>query len=171
MGVARPTARARLAKLRGEGMIFLLSSLGPGRPLLYHRDSYQGYWVRAIIERIRAINPDARFFWWKTGRVRRIGLVARFDGTSIGFQISENNPNKRVWWPLFIAYRRGLIQRGFYLHNEDRAFRIRRHIFGLPLHLFCDQVGAWIGPQGPTQEALDSMRLNNTLRALSLFSG
>jgi DNA-binding transcriptional ArsR family regulator len=161
MGVTRPTARVRIRKLENEGLIILLPFHGKGRQLLYLRDSFQGYWVHRIMRRIREIIPDASFSWWKTGRVRQIDMLACFDGKCIGLQISENEQQNRGWWPLLIAHQRGLIQRGYLLHIQARAFTIRRNVFGLPLHFFCDEMEDWIQRRPSAQDVIAAVRVNN----------
>jgi Winged helix-turn-helix DNA-binding len=163
MEVTRPTARARLRKLESEGMIILLPCLGRGRPLIYLRHSFAGYWVHTIIRQILEISPEATFSWWKTGRVRQIDLIARFEGRCFGIQISANDQRNSAWWPLLIARRRGLIQRGYFLHAQTRAFTIRRDLFGLPLSGFAENLDAWI------RCPFEALRQNN-VRAFRAFS-
>ena len=144
MKVTRPTARARIRKLEREDLILLLPGLNGGRPLLYVKGTFAGAWVSRVIERIRESRPDASFFWWRTGRVRRISLISQVGGRRIGFQFSEDIIQNRTWWPLVIARHRGIIQRGYLLHAGTRAFSIRRDIYGLPLYLFTDRAEDWM---------------------------
>jgi len=144
MEVTRPTARARIRKLEREDLILLLPGLNGGRPLMHVKGTFAGRWASRVMEGIRERHPDASFFWWKTGRVRRIGLISQIGGRRVGFQFSEDVVQNKTWWPLVLARQRGVIQRGYLLHTQPRAFSIRKDIYGLPLYLFVDRPEDWM---------------------------
>ena len=92
LGVSRPTASARLLELERDGIVRLLPFMGAGgKSLLYLRhvygsgpESYRGYCTDAVTERIQELFPESSFFWWKTGYVRRIDLLAVIGERRIG---------------------------------------------------------------------------------------
>ncbi len=156
--VSRTTAAAFVQELEQEGLIRLLPFLGSGRmPMLYlrhaygpGRESFRGFCIDAIIPEIIDWAPTTRFFWWKTGNVRQIDLIADTGDDRIGFCFSESRlPWNKHWWPLQIGCRFELISRGYFLYRGDRAF-IKPRIDGLPLNAFLDETEAWL--KGTMQE-------------------
>jgi hypothetical protein len=164
LGVSRPTARARVEELEREGLVRLIPFFGNGRILLYLNESSQGFWIDAIIKGMRQIGPDSRFFWWRTGRVRQIDLLAATGGRRIGFCISESGfLQNRGWWPLQIGDQSGLIHHGYFLYPGDRAFKIRQGVSGLPLGAFVSEMEDWILHRHTDRAVLEAMSRINRL--------
>jgi hypothetical protein len=62
------------------------------------------------------IDPAARFFWWKTGGIRRIDLLAIVQELRIGFSFCPSQLTRRKdRQPLAIGSDQGIIRRGFLL--------------------------------------------------------
>ena len=167
LGVSRRTGRSRLRALERDGRLRLLPFYGGGgRSLLYLPQSFTGACVDAVITRMLEILPESRFFWWKTGRTRRIDLLAVTGREQIGFRFcSEPMVRNGDWWPLRIAYRRGLIQRGFLLYTGTQSFVVAAVVQGLPLGAFFKELESWILIRRSKEEAREAQtRLNAALR-------
>ena len=123
-------------------MVFTLPFFGEvKRPLVYLRDCR----IEVIAARIQSFLPEARFFWWKTGRIRQIDLIVVTPAERIGICFSAvPSPPARAWRPLDIAYRRGVINRGFLLHAGDQRFVVARVVRGLAFSTFLHEAAAWI---------------------------
>jgi hypothetical protein len=173
LGVCRRSCVAVLRTLERQGRLSLLPFHGSGgKSLLYMRESFRGLCVAAIIKRMREIAPESRFSWWKTGRVRRIDLVAATAREQIGFEFTTAPVvNNRDWWPLRIAYRRGLIDRGFVLYPGDRAFVVGAVALGLPLDAFFDEMDAWILVRRTVKESRDALDRINESRCRACSPG
>ena len=142
-----------MGKMEHLGLVRRLPFHGGGRrPLLYIRPgcvqsppSFRGTLVDAVIRGLLPMLVDPEFSWWKTGRIRQIDLLAEGRLESVGFCFSSNlNTLNRDWWPLRLALRRGLIQRGFLLHPGERAFFASAKVFALPAAEFVADLRAWI---------------------------
>jgi hypothetical protein len=146
LGVTRQTVSAHLRSLERDGRVLLLRHYQGGRRfLLYLPASPIGACACAVASRMRQTWPEAGFFWWMTGRVRRIDLLAVAGEARIGFQFcAETLVRNQDWWPLRIAHRRGIITRGFLLYPGDRAFMVARAIQALPYRVFFSGMEAWL---------------------------
>jgi hypothetical protein len=170
LGVSRPTALSRIFELQRYGLLRLLPcSDGHRRPLLFLYDclgadpaSFRGFCLELVSRILSDLDPGAKFFWWKTGRVRRIDLLAIAGGKRIGFCFSTSQLcPRREWYSLSIGCKQGVIQHGFLLHCGHRAFRLGRAILALPLNDFAKEPRAWIMAQQTSRQASEAMRRIN----------
>ena len=170
IGMSRPSAVSRVLALQSCGRLCLLPRLGENaRPLLYLFDgcnagpaSFRTFGLEAVSRALYGIDPDFQYYWWKTGRIRRIDLLAMGGDKKLGFCFfsSELCP-RRQWLPLVIGRERGLIQRGFLLHGGNRAFGLSRSIQALPLREFIREPAEWVcGRQKSRQASEAMMRIN-----------
>ncbi len=129
-------------------MVRLLPHYGERRkPKLYLRPplGFRGACVEAVIRSMERLGIELQFFWWKTGRVREIELLAVLPAERIGFRfVAKRLVRPRDWWPLRIAHRRGVIHRGFLLHEDDQAFVTARVVQALPVEMFLKEFERWI---------------------------
>ena len=161
LGVSRHTIASWLKLLESAGQALLLPHLGGGgKPLLWLRSaSFRGSRIQTVIARVAPILPEARFCWWRTGRVRRIDLVVETPTERVGFAFCAlAEPFNREIWPLRIAHRRGVIQRGFLLHDGRRAFLGFAVLNGLPWTRFLEDLRFWIEYR-PTREVEFAVRM------------
>jgi len=178
IGVSRPTALSRVLALQRHGLLRLLPHFGGhSRPLIFLRNSYgvdsssfRALCVEAVGTTLQLIDAEAQFFWWKTGRVRRIDLLATMQELRIGFCFSAPPLYRRKdWKPLLIGYDRGLIHRGFLLHGGSRAFGLGTALQALPLRKFLEEPREWIFDRLTSRRASEAMRLiNESAAALRL---
>jgi hypothetical protein len=90
-------------------------------------------WLELLIARLSKISPGCRYFWWGTGRVRRIELLADLGEERAGFCLCLRRvPQPRNWLALQRAWQRGLIQRGFVMYNGRHAFNVNRVVQVMP---------------------------------------
>jgi hypothetical protein len=145
LGVSRPTARACVRRLEKEGRIRLLPSFGSGhRPLLRlvgryddRLESFRSFCTDAVISRLREVDSGCRFYYWKTGRTRQIDLLAVIARKRIGFCFSTARIcQNRHWWPLRLAWRRGVIHLGYLLNTGCWPCRIGREMYERPIGAF-----------------------------------
>ncbi len=146
--VSRPTALARVRVLERLGFVRLLPFLARGgRRMLYLRDGFdfRAFAIDAIASKLSRLAPESRLCWWKTGRVRQIDLVVETDQQRIGFCFAASSFRyNRYWLPLRRALRRGVIQRGFSLHNGEWAYFAGPEIYSLPLSAFLKDAEYWV---------------------------
>jgi hypothetical protein len=152
------------------GLIRLLPFYGKSRkPCLLVRSEYSepkmGFGTEQLIERLQAFLPDCRFFWWKTGRVRVLHLVAELPTERIGFCFSTSPvPRHRDWLPLAIALEQGVIHRGFLLHADDGASYRGFSIALLPLRSFLQEPEEWILHRRTWRDGRDALQRINRER-------
>jgi hypothetical protein len=160
LGVSRTTVVSWVRAFDATGLIRLLPFYGGGkRPLLSRQDA------EPVIRRIRQIVPGCRFFWWKTGRVRTIELIADLGNTRIGFCFDDTAFSKRRrWLPLEIAARRGVISRGYLIDTGTRAYFAAAHVHVLPRDVFMRDAEEWILRCATGREALEAMMRVNSER-------
>ncbi len=161
LGVSRPTALAWIRSLERQGYVRLLPFLGRGgKRMLYLRDGFD--FRASCVEAIARLFPKSRLSWWKTGRVRRIDLVVDADGERVGFCIAASPLRyNRYWLPLRRALQRGLIQRGFSLHNGEWGFFVSPAIYSLPLSAFLKDAKYWVLSRFTEWEARRAIGLIN----------
>ncbi len=175
-GFSQTTAMAWVKDLAHQGFVRLIPSFeAVRRPLLFLPESFLGSCVEAVITTLTDVAPGSRFFWWKTGRVRQIPVLAETGQRRLGFCFCAFRvPQKRDWWPLRLACQRGLIQRGYLLHTGSRAFAVNPSIFGLPFAAFLSEPEDWINHRTTIKEASAVLaRINRSASAIpsSLSSG
>ncbi len=163
LGVSRPTASARVRELQRNGIVRLLPFMGAGgKSLLYLRhvygsgpESYRSYCTEAVIEKIQELFPESSFFWWKTGYVRRIDLLAVIGDRRIGFCFSDTiSPLNRDWWPFRACFAQGLIHRAFLLYRGNRAFYLGPMASAVPARAFLSEAEDWILSRCTRREVL-----------------
>ncbi len=168
LGVSRTTAAALIYSLQGRGLARLVPFLdGTRKPLLYlarapsaDAPSFKGFCTEALA---RAF-PDARLSWWKTGRVRQVDLVVGIGELRIGFCFHPTPAiQNRHWYPLSIAWHRGVIGRCFLLYRGDRASLVKRCVEVLPLGEFLRDPRAWVFEWGTPREAREARQRINEL--------
>ena len=144
--VSRPTMTACLDVLEREGLIRLIPFYGGHRrPILYLPSWFPGLWLEAIIARLVEINPGCQFFWWKTGRVRQIDLLAIVGKEKVGFCVSSHTLQRRKQWlPLRTAFQSYVIDRGFLLYPRGHPFSASHAVRAMPIHVFMQDVEYWI---------------------------
>ena len=145
LGISRPTASARIKRLEQEGLIRLLPFFGSGhKPLLRlvgwyddRPESFRSFCTDAVVAGLRGIDPECRFYYWKTGRIRQIDLLAVIAQKRIGFCVSSARCSQnRHWWPLRLAWRRGIIDLGYLLNPGHWSRRIGREMYERPIGTF-----------------------------------
>jgi hypothetical protein len=142
------------------GLIRLLPFYGAKRrPFLSREDA------EPFIRRILQIAPGCRFYWWKTGRVRTIELIADTGRARIGFCFDDTAlSRRRKWLPLEIAARRGVISQGYLIDTGTRAYCAEAHVRVLPRDVFLRDAEEWLLGCTTGREALDAMmRVNSEL--------
>jgi len=146
VGVSRPTVVKYVNALERVGLVRLLPFYeGKKRPLLVLASSSRGGWTESIIRRLKEIVPESRFFWWKSGRIRLVDLVADLGTERIGFCfVASPLPGRRDWLPLDIASRRGAINRGFMIHTGSWAAVAARVVQIVPFNSFMAEFEDWI---------------------------
>jgi len=98
-----------------------------------------------LIEGIQRILPSSGLTSWRCGCARRVPVIADLGVERIGFCICESLfPRRKDWLPLLVAGRRGIIQRGFFLHTEEGASIKTSTIVALPLDSLLSAPAAWI---------------------------
>jgi hypothetical protein len=178
--VSRPTIAARLDTLQSLGLLRLLPFLGNGgKPLLYLRiatggglAAFQGFCVDAVISSIQELEPGSRFYWWKTGRVRQIDLVATVGEHNTGFCFSPSClPRAGDWRLLRIGLQRGLIHHGYFLYEGAHAFVVAGKLQALPLRPFLEELHAWLTERLEPSVAQEARwRINAGASASSWFA-
>jgi hypothetical protein len=169
--VSRPTAVSRVMQLQQMGLVRLLPFFGGHRrPLFFVCDSYgagpasfRAFCLEAVTRALLTIDPQFQFFWWMTGRTRRMDLLAVCGERRIGFCFSTTPclPRKD-WLPLSIGRERKLIERGFVLYRGNRAFWSGRAIQTLPIEEFLREPREWTFGRRTAHEASPAMcRINN----------
>jgi DNA-binding transcriptional ArsR family regulator len=162
--VTRQTVAGWLRALEREGLVHTLPRYGGhGRPLLYLTDSSYGFCLHAIVCRLSRILPECRFWWWKTGKVRKVDLLALSGELRLGFCLClQALPRRKDWLPLLIACRRGLIERGFLLHEGNHAFVAAKGVQGLPTRAFLLEIDKWTLCRGDAATAREARcRINS----------
>jgi hypothetical protein len=155
LGVSRPTVVSYLRTLEREGRVTLLPFYGGSRrPLLSTGEA------ELTMRRIRRLFPEARFSWWKTGRVRRVELIADIGTERIGFCFSPFL-RPRDWLPLIRAERQGVISRGYLLHLWDRALSVSSTVQALLRDVFLRDLESWIVCRKAAKDARREMRRIN----------
>jgi hypothetical protein len=172
LGVSRPTVVAYMDALARVKLVRLLPfHEEKRRPVLYLCSSSSGACIESIVDNLSRAVPKSSFYWWKTGRVRQIDLVADLGTERIGFNFLETPmTRRRDWLPLEIAFKRGVIQRGFLLYAGTRAFVVGRIVQALPLHSFIRDPGTWILRRRTLGDAED-LRLRINLESLARAAG
>jgi hypothetical protein len=163
----------RVKALEREGLIRLVPSFDTSkRPLLYLPESFLGSCVEAVTARILEVAPESRFSWWKTGRVRKIDLLADIRPKRIGFCFCESwIPQNRNLLPLRIAQKLGVIHKGYLLHCGNRAFAAGPAVIGLPLTAFLSETRDWIlRPTTRRETGMVLARINRSASAASCKS-
>ncbi len=123
LALSRTTAAAWIQAYNRAGLVHMVPPLGPtGRPLLLvsprFRDEADSFAEAEVLEAVRRLIPESRFYCWRTGRVRRIPLIADTGTGRTGFCFSDTpGPQRWQWLPLLIALRRRLIDRAFLLND------------------------------------------------------
>jgi hypothetical protein len=162
LGVSRQTAVSRVRALERKGLVHLLPFYrGSRRPLFYLRDrfgtgldSFRAFCIESIINCLQQIIPGSEYYWWKTGRVRQVDLLALVGEQQIGFCFSASQVcRNKDWRPLQIGYCRGLIHRGYLLSRGKRAFVIGEAVHALPLGAFLEEAEEWILRRRTVREA------------------
>jgi hypothetical protein len=165
IGASRTAAAAWIRRLERDGRVLLIPHLGGRhRPLLYTLWSARGKVVAEIVTRVRAVLPETTFAWWMTGRVRRIDLMASTATERIGIcLVAGHLVAHRHYWPLRIAHRRYVIDRGFVLSGAPHAFVAARVVLGLPLRAFLGELEDWILCRRSPEEARPALhRINSS---------
>jgi hypothetical protein len=150
LALSRTTAMAWVRAYEKAGLLRLLPFYGePRRPLLLLQPGYgeaRADFGRAeLINVLKRLQPDCRFFWWKARSVRAVHLIADLSKERIGFSISAAPvPRRSDWLPLAIALEREVIVRGFLLHAAEGAFFKEMAIIALPLSSFLQEPQEWI---------------------------
>ena len=159
LDVSRPTVVSYVRSMQKEGLARLLPFYGGGRrPLLVLSRRTPGLWMESIAGKVSQAVPQSRFFWWKTGRCRQVDFIAEMSGERIGFCFLESGMARRKYWiALEKAARRGVINRGFLLSREDRAFMAARIIVGLPIDSFMRELENWIFCWRSPKEIIDAV--------------
>jgi hypothetical protein len=137
---------ACLQALERKGLVRLLPFYGGHRrPMLYAPSYFPGLCIEAIMARLSRIRAGCKFFWWKTGRVRQIDLLAKAGEERIGFCVSSHPlPRRKDWLPLKMAYQSYVIDRGFLLYPGNHPFVAARAVLALPIHVFLKNIDEWI---------------------------
>jgi hypothetical protein len=168
--LSRTTAMSWIRAYEKAGLLRLLPFYGARRrPLLLVNPDYseikRSFGPEELIERLQAFLADCRFFWWKTGRVRALHLVAELPTERIGFCFSTSPmPRHRDWLPLAIALKQGVIHRGFLLHSDTGASCRGRSIVLLPLRSFLQEPEAWILERRTWRDGRDALQRINRER-------
>jgi hypothetical protein len=135
LSVSRPTIISWLRSPEGQGAVRLLPFLGGGaRPVLYSRawygggpESFRGFCIELLAPRLEPLVPQCRFFYWKTGQVRQIGLAADTGEEPIGLCFCKSAvPRPRDWRPLAIGLQCGYIHRAFLAEVCEWIFTRRK---------------------------------------------
>jgi hypothetical protein len=126
---------AWLHALERDGLVRLLPFYGGGRrPMLYVSNLFPGLWLEIVMAHLSRRCPAYRYFWWKTGRVRRIDLLAVGGEERIGVRVCGGHcPQTRDFIPLDRACEKRLIDRGCVLYSGRQAFRVSPVLQVLPL--------------------------------------
>jgi hypothetical protein len=136
-GVSRPTVVTWLNELEREGKVRLLPFYGGGRrQMLYLADLFPGFWLEIIMANLTRRCSAYRYFWWKTGRVRRVDLLAVGGEERIGVCVCPRAVTQpRDVIPLDRALEHRIIDRGCLLHYGRSAFNISTRRGGVLLAL------------------------------------
>ena len=164
LGVSRPTVVKYVNALERAGLVRLLPFYeGRKRPLLVLASSSHGLWTESIVGSLKLIAPESRFFWWKTGRIRLIDLIVDLGTERIGFRlVASPLPGRRDWFPLDIASRRGVINRGFMLHAGRWAAVAARAVQIIPFDSFMPEIEDWIFHRKTVKDGRDARaRINS----------
>ena len=159
-----------------EGLAWLLPFFETARrPLLCLRPgtTVRTFWTDVVMMRVQAVLPEARFYWWMTGRVRRIDLLVDTGMERIGFVFPRSDylPN-RVWRPLRLAYQQGVSHRGFVLYPGDRACVIAPVAHFLPPAALLEELADWILCRRTARESQEARyRINELARRLPSSAG
>jgi hypothetical protein len=133
-----------------SGLLWLLPCYGSTRRrLLFLRPGYgesrPGSSVSALLGALEQSVPDARFYFWRTGRGRVVPVVMDTGGERLGFFVHETSlPRRRDLRTLKIARERGIIQRGFLLHTGEDARYSGAAVVSLPVRTFLEDPHPWI---------------------------
>jgi hypothetical protein len=167
LALSRTTAMTWIRAYERAGLLRLLPFYGESRrPLLLLQPGYgeagSDFGRKELIEVLRRLLPDCRFFWWKARSVRAVHLVADLSKERVGFCISTSPvPRRQDWLPLTIALKRGVIHRGFLLHAADGAFFKDKAIIALPLGAFLLEPKEWLFHRRSVVSARDAVwRIN-----------
>ena len=151
------------------GLVHLL----PGtrrRPLLLlsprFTDRPQDFAEALVLEALRETTPGCRFYYWRTGRVRVIPLIADTGAERIGFCISRTpSPQRRQWLPLLIAQKRGEIDRAFLLFEDGYARVQEGGVFDLPTHALLGDLRGWIARRTHAEARKEMAQINRARHA------
>jgi len=103
--------------------------------MLYLSSLFPGLWLEIVMAHLSRSCPEYRYFWWQTGRVRRIDLLAAGGTERIGICVCGGHvPQPRDLIPLDRAYEKRLIDRGCLLYPGRQAFAVSRVLQVLPLY-------------------------------------
>ncbi len=144
--ISRPTLVSYVKSLENEGLVRILPSCGKRRrPLLLVGLSSCSAWAESIIVSVSRMAPGSRFSWWSSRRTRVIELIADIGSERIGFRFLDSPmPRHRDWFPLEIAFKRGVIRRGFLLYTGTRAFVVAAVVQALPVKSFTNNIENWL---------------------------
>jgi hypothetical protein len=167
LGVSRTTAAALVRSLQQRGTVRLLPYLdGRRKPLFYLRGSreepvsFHSFCTDAIIHAL----PGLGYSWWMTGRVRQVDLVMEVGARRIGFCFTPDSiVRNRYWYPLNIAFQRGVVHACFLLYKGDHASLRAGCIQVLPLGAFLKEPETWLFERQAPREARDARNRINEL--------
>jgi hypothetical protein len=168
--ISRTTIAAWVGFFANAGLIRLLPFYGEHRrPLLFVRWKPLGnesrFRTEDLIAVLQRIFPTCGFYWWKTGRVRTVHLIADLGTERVGFCLcSAVVPQRKDWFPLLLALSRRVIHRAFFLHSDTAAFVKERAVFCLPWGAFLQEPQEWILRRRTAAEAREALRRINRER-------
>jgi len=126
-----------------RGLLWLLPDIERPRirVLVLRNDSP----VSRLLETLQAVLPSARFTSWRGGHPRSVQVVAELETERIGFCVCQSPLHyPRHWLPLIFACQRGVVQRGFLLHEEPEASLKASRVVTMPLTAFLADPVRWI---------------------------
>lgn len=155
IGLSNHAVKDRLDLLERAGTIRVLPSLAGHRPQVLLRDSLL---LRvALTERVAAIMGPARLFCWQATRKKQLDLVVAMPQARTGFLFLEDQVRNKHRAVMRLAFEQGIINRGFIIHDESRAYVTARACLALPVGMFLDRIGRWLACRS-FREARDLLR-------------
>jgi hypothetical protein len=192
LGITCPAAKARVQRLAGAGLVWLLDPLAakpagksrkspklyverPARPLLplaglsgQEEDLFLGGMIRTVRTLETARYKNSKFWYYGGYGKNHVELIVQTALKRIGFVFLEENRFTRWSWSYCRrVLRRGIIQGAFVLYPGHRIFFAADRMVILPDAEFCEHYRRWMNAcLGSSRKLLkDMVRTYNTANA------
>ena len=158
--ISPPTVVSYVRSMQKEGLVRLLPFYGgTRRPLLLLSQRTPGCWIETITGKVSKAVPESQFYWWKTGRCRKVDFIAEMKGERIGFCFLDARiPQRKHWIALEKAEREAVIHRGFLIFQGEGAFITSTGVVVLPIDSFMQEFENWLSDRQPRKEIVDGLR-------------